>query len=586
MIATRPAPVPDARPVSPSAQAPRWLVWLARVPRLFLLACAGVLIQVGFVIIWILSYRLTHGNDFTYNYLIGQPKVWEKLYDLLLLANTLAPGIEPPAATPEGLALLVNTFVLACVLAGLGYLAAVFLLDSGVAAVPGALAVIVLFEVVYQVTLFLLPGLFTTDIFSYVMYGHISGIYNLNPYLYPPAFFPGNELLGWIHPIWHNQPTVYGPLWTQIGTLIARLTTSLDLLDRVFAYKVLMNVVQVANLALVWWLLGRTLPAQPRARLTAFTVFAWNPLMLFDVAGSAHNDALMVTLLLLGVVPLVLGPRLTNRGWLVGVLFVGLSALVKYTTALVGLFYAAPWARQLPTWRARLVWLGGAGLLVGGIGYVLFLPWLQLPDVLNSLLNAGSLRLYSNSVPDIIALVISNVVLDPGGPPTAYAYQDLPETFHTADVRFWMKAVTRGLFALYFGWEMVSLWRVGNAPRPQVVNAVIAASARAFLVLNLLVLTWVLEWYFMWPLALVTLLGWRRMLTWVTVAYTLTSLPAFYVHHYWSTNMPATVVLAYALPPLVLPVVPWAYHHLRARRKVAVLSPPTRVRSEAGLGLE
>ena len=32
-------------------------------------------------------------------------------------------------------------------------------------------------------------------------------------------------------------------------------------MDQVFAYKLLMNGVQVVNLVLVWWLLGRLMPA-------------------------------------------------------------------------------------------------------------------------------------------------------------------------------------------------------------------------------------------------------------------------------------------------------------------------------------
>jgi hypothetical protein len=59
------------------------------------------------------------------------------------------------------------------------------------------------------------------------------------------------------------------------------------------------------------------------------------------------------------------------------------------------------------------------------------------------------------------------------------------------------------------------------------------------------------------------LLGWRHMLTKVVVGYTLTSLPIFYVHHYLSTNMPGVLVLAYALPPLALPVVDWAWRRWR-----------------------
>ncbi|MBV8713586.1 MAG: hypothetical protein JOZ65_00830 [Chloroflexi bacterium] len=94
--------------------------------------------------------------------------------------------------------------------------------------------------------------------------------------------------------------------------------------------------------------------------------------------------------------------------------------------------------------------------------------------------------------------------------------------------------------------------------------------------LILVVLTWVLEWYWMWPLALVTLLGWRRMLTKVIVGYTLTSLPVFYVHHYWSTNMPGVLVLAYALPPLALPLVDWGWRRLFGK-------PPTRISSPSSV---
>jgi hypothetical protein len=43
------------------------------------------------------------------------------------------------------------------------------------------------------------------------------------------------------------------------------------------------------------------------------------------------------------------------------------------------------------------------------------------------------------------------------------------------------------------------------------------------------------------------------------VGYTLTSLPIFYVHHYWSTNMPGVLVLVYALPPLLMPLIGCAY---------------------------
>jgi hypothetical protein len=400
------------------------------------------------------------------------------------------------------------------------------------------------------------------------MYGHISAVYNLNPYIYPPNYFPGNPLLDWIHPIWHDQPSVYGPLWTVLGWIMATVTAPLDgvletlpdgqvlqtgLMDQVFAYKLMMNGVQVINLVLVWWLLGRVMTGKPRARLAAFVLFAWNPLMLFDAAGNAHNDALMVTLLLLGVVPLVWRNREpSNAAWLLGTFFVGLSALIKYTTGVVGLFYIVPWARRLSGWSARAVWIGGTGLLVAVVTYVLFLPWLDFPRALDPILVAASGKswMYSNWAPDLLALTISDQWLDPNG---------LNPDATQAMVRFWAKAITRGIFAVYLGWELVRLWRIAGDRTRSLVEPILEASVRAFVVLILVVLTWVLEWYWMWPLASATLLGWRRMLTKVVVGYTLTSLPIFYVHHYWSTHMPGVLVLAYALPPLAMPLLAWGY---------------------------
>jgi hypothetical protein len=264
----------------------------------------------------------------------------------------------------------------------------------------------------------------------------------------------------------------------------------------------------------------------------------------------------MVTLLLLGIVPLVWRRgQPSNVAWLTGTVFVGLSALIKYTTGLVGLFYIVPWGRRLPNWRSRVMWVGASGVLVAAITYVLFIPWLD-PRAFAPLMTAagGKAWMFTNWAPDLVALTVDRY-LDPS---TA----DDPTALHEG-VRSVAKLITRLIFAVYLGWELVRLWRVAGDRERSLLQPILEASARAFTVLILVVLTWSLEWYWMWPLALVTLLGWRRNLTRVIVGYTLTSLPVFYVHHYWSTNMPGVLVLAYALPPLAIPLLDWAWRRLR-----------------------
>jgi hypothetical protein len=170
--------------------------------------------------------------------------------------------------------------------------------------------------------------------------------------------------------------------------------------------------------------------------------------------------------------------------------------------------------------------------------------------------------MFTNWAPDLVALTVDRV-LDP-------STIDDPTALHEG-VRTWAKVITRVIFFAYLAWELVRLWRIAGDRQRPILEPILEASSRAFTVLILVVLTWVLEWYWMWPLALVTLLGWRRMLTKVIVAYTLTSLPVFYVHHYWSTNMPGVLVLAYALPPLALPLVDWGWRRIWGRR-----NPPAR----------
>ena len=60
-------------------------------------------------------------------------------------------------------------------------------------------------------------------------------------------------------------------------------------------------------------------------------------------------------------------------------------------------------------------------------------------------------------------------------------------------VRFWAKAITRGIFAVYLVWGLVRLWRIARRSIAVAGEPILEASARAFLVLILVVLTWVLS---------------------------------------------------------------------------------------------
>jgi len=243
-----------------------------------------------------------------------------------------------------------------------------------------------------------------------------------------------------------------------------------------------------------------------------------------------------------------------------------------------------PWARRLATWRARAVWIGGVAALLVGVTLVLYIPWFDYPRAFTPLLVAagGKYWQYSNWAPDLLALTISDQWLDPS---ILTAPPETVDLLHEP-VRLWVKNICRVIFVVYLGWELFRLWRIAGDRSRSLVEPILAASVRAFVVLILVAMTWVLEWYWTWPFALATLLGWQRTLTKVVVGYTLTALPIFYVHHSWSSHMPGVLVLAYAVPPLALPVLAWAYRRWSRRPDARLAVAPAFSRTGLGAASE
>ncbi|MBV9356330.1 MAG: hypothetical protein JO023_12480, partial [Chloroflexi bacterium] len=307
------------------------------------------------------------------------------------------------------------------------------------------------------------------------------------------------------------------------------------------------------SLGLIAWLLTRLMPGpgQGKARLLALTVFAWNPLVLFESPGNGHNDDLALLLLLLALVPLLLGgrrARALDARYLASVVFLTLSGFVKYLSAVIGPLLVIVWARQLPSWRARALSVVVAGVAAGVVTLLLFAPWLELPDSLDPVLSQTGGALYANALPDVVSLLVSDRVMMPNGMPVAVA---------RTTARGWMKLLVDAIFLAYLAWEVRHLWRSGGGSRIDTVRALLGSSIRLLLVVILVVSIWVQTWYFVMPLALAALLGWRRTLTRTVVAYTLTALPVLYTHYYLQDDAPDGIFWLYGLLPLLVPLGAW-----------------------------
>ncbi len=471
----------------------------------------------------------------------------DRVLDLL---EHVAPGVttacvaHPVAVKPLGLALAG---------AGLLYVAALWVVDGDQLPVRQALTVVIAYAVVFGLTLFALPSLLSSDVYSYAANGRITAIEHASPYVQPPSAFPDVVLaVG----DWRDAVSVYGPFWERIDAALAALMPGADVLGVVVGYRLLALVALAASSVLVWWLVGHCFDEadRRRAQVSALLLWTWNPLLLLELEANAHNEGVMLALVLLAFVPLTVlaarGSRLdapSTALWLAALACLTLATLVKFVPGVILALTGLIWLRQLPDWRTRFRLGALAAILLLALAVVVAWPWLDSPAVLRPLLGvaAGGDR-FENAWLDVPAGWLASHLLPRLGVGPAPAEG-------VARTLVW--GVARLVFVVYVVFELRFVWRHSARWDRSALRALTEASTRLLLAMLLLLVTQVLAWYFTWPLALAALLGWRHPLGMATILFGVGFLPLFYLREFQVA--PSAVLLLYvALAPCVL-IVRW-----------------------------
>jgi hypothetical protein len=170
----------------------------------------------------------------------------------------------------------------------------------------------------------------SADIFAYIGFGRIAGIYGLNPYLHGYA-----EIHDFYTPYaWFQFPMPYGPAVLPFF-IAAGWLANLNVLSAVYLLKVFWLGIHSLNCLL----LKKVLAATGRDIGFGLFLFACNPLLLLDLLVNGHNDGVLVLCALLTLFALL------KKQHTLSLLFAALAAMVK----LSGLFVLAPVAFYL--WR-------------------------------------------------------------------------------------------------------------------------------------------------------------------------------------------------------------------------------------------
>lgn len=194
----------------------------------------------------------------------------------------------------------------------------------------------------------LTPAMLSHDIYVYAGYGRLIAAHGANPYFTTLTAFPHDPFI----PLddWSWAIAAYGPLWLTICAAFAWLFGA-EPIRYIIAFRLLGLLAHLLNTLLIFKLLQK-MGRSPRTVALGTLLYAWNPLALMESSLGGHNDMLMVTFILWGILLSVRGEQrgLTRPGsYLPPIIVFTFAALIKYTSGPLIIFFLVILARKALT---------------------------------------------------------------------------------------------------------------------------------------------------------------------------------------------------------------------------------------------
>lgn len=377
------------------------------------------------------------------------------------------------------------------------------------------------------------------DVFVYAIYTRGWALHGLNPLAVSPAQYPPGDPWLSLAAEWIDAPSPYGPVW-QVLSLGAYYAGGGNFLLQVYALKILAILAYLGCAILIYRILRNTRSGWALAGTLAF---AWNPLVLIEVAQNAHNDIIMIFFMLAAVWALTTARRkdspLLYDGFVC--LFLALSILTKFITIVIVPFLLLALMSRGQRWPDRIARLFGCGLLIGALVIIGTLPlwpgWDQWA-VVQGADSAGR---------SILALLV--LILRDG--------LKLVTAFDVA------RKVLLGLYVaiyIYALWRLFKIiWRSKSNGDEAIMQQTLASSFLALFWLLLLVMPIFHAWYLVWCFPLAVLFLPQRRLLDAVIIFSITALliiPYFETIRVWVPELLRNPLLGHLIGVTVLCVPP------------------------------
>jgi hypothetical protein len=194
------------------------------------------------------------------------------------------------------------------------------------------------------------PPLFSRDVYSYLAQGAMT-VAGIDIYAHGPATL-GGPLAAEVPSIWQHSPAPYGPVFVLYAITVTHISGT-----NIVVGVLGMRLFALAGIALLLWALPRLAERCGASPNTALWLGVLNPLVLAHGVAGAHNDMVMLGLLLAGLAVATDNARTTVPPWLrlvSGAVLITLATLVKAPAALGLLFLIPIWVGRRTGWWACL----------------------------------------------------------------------------------------------------------------------------------------------------------------------------------------------------------------------------------------
>lgn len=331
---------------------------------------------------------------------------------------------------------------------------------------------IIIFFVLFNLTLLFVWPMGSVDIFSYIGWSRVLSEHSANPYLMPYGAFPHDAFYQQINNIWLSQPAPYGPLFVIIGSAITFLGSN-SLLLNLFLFKLFFVIINILNCLLV----HKTFKNNKITFL-----YAWNPLILYEFAVNGHSDILTIFFLLISLF-FLLRQQNKLRSYILSWVFLLLSVLIKYMTLIFLPIFFLIALFNLKQKKEKIVFFFVSAAISIFVLFVFYRPFLGEANALTTLF---SYLLYPFKAGKIAGLAIYPPIL-------TVMLSSVFSFFKIVNYYNWSVIISRIAFIIFYGAMMLQLFIKRDRLNQEDIVKYFCLALAVFLATFF---SWVLPWYY------------------------------------------------------------------------------------------